>query len=240
MEIIELAKQKASIQAVNENVSETTQILGIGSGSTIVYAVQELAKLYHANKTQIKAFIPSSYQSLQLIIEHKLPLGTLNEHSELDLTFDGCDEIDSNLNCIKGGGACHFQEKLLINNSKNVVLICDYTKESALLCTKYKRGIPVEVLPLSLSCVLKNIQKIKGFVGSKLRMSRDKAGPVITDNGMFCVDVDFGGCSDPLKLHLDLINITGVIETGIFCDVVDKVYFGLGDGTVKNLNKNGY
>ena len=110
--LAEQAKKKASYQAVDSqlNPSQSQMVVGIGSGSTVVYAVERLGELHKNKNLDLKACIPSSFQAQQLILEAGLPLGTLNEFPEIHVAFDGADEVDTAGNCIKGGGGCQLQE----------------------------------------------------------------------------------------------------------------------------------
>src|SRR5271157_311312 len=108
---IEEAKQKAAFQAVDEYVQDN-MIVGVGSGSTVVYAAQRLGERVANENLQIKC-VPTSFQSYQLCVEQGLPLTTLDQNPVLDVDIDGADEIDAQLNLIKGGGGCHVQEKIV-------------------------------------------------------------------------------------------------------------------------------
>jgi ribose 5-phosphate isomerase A len=183
MGALESAKQKCSYDAVEQQVTKDMHVIGIGSGSTVVYAVERLGQLQKAGKIHVKACIPSSFQAQQLILKNDLPLGTLNQYPEIDITIDGADEIDDQLNCIKGGGGCHLQEKLNIVNSKKFIIVADYTKKSTKLGTvviiinKWNKGIPLEVIPLAYVSVQKQLEKLNGK--AVLRMATAKAGDCI-------------------------------------------------------------
>lgn len=129
------AKRLASFKAIDDHISTNT-IIGIGSGSTVVFAVERLAKLHSSGSITLKACIPSSFQASCLILENKLPLGSLNEFPRIDVAFDGADEVDGKLNAIKGGGGCLFQEKLVISASKKWFIVADETKDSKFLGQK--------------------------------------------------------------------------------------------------------
>ncbi|KAJ3324460.1 hypothetical protein HDV06_006871 [Boothiomyces sp. JEL0866] len=234
-DLAELAKQKASFQAIDQQINASTKIIGIGSGSTVVYAVQRLAERVKQESLDIKACIPSSFQSQQLIVQHGLPLATLNQYPKIDVTFDGADEVDDALNSIKGGGACQLQEKLLIANSSKWFIVADYRKDSSVLGQQWKKGVPIEVVPSAYVAVMERIKELGGK--PVLRMATAKAGPVVTDNGMFVVDADFGEIKDPKALDLKLQVVPGIVETGLFCGLADGVYFGMQDGTVKSRFK---
>ena len=109
-------------------------------------------------------------------------LGDVDSFPTIDVTIDGADEVDNALNCIKGGGACHLREKVLAEAAREFIVVADYRKNSSLLGTAWKQGVPIEVAPFAFAKVLKNLQKM-GSPDAKLRMGKAKAGPVVTDNG---------------------------------------------------------
>ncbi|MFW9936222.1 MAG: ribose 5-phosphate isomerase A [Candidatus Thorarchaeota archaeon] len=226
--LIELGKKNAAIKAVEENVKKD-MVLGIGSGSTVVYAVKKIAEMNKEKDLGLKC-IPSSFQSYQLIIENGLNLVSLDQYPDIDVDIDGADEIDENLNLIKGGGGCHVQEKIIASNSKKVIIIADFRKQSEKLGQNWKRGVPIEVIPLAYTSVMRNLKQMKG--NPKLRMAHAKSGPLISDNGNFIIDVDFGKIDNPSELNSKLINIPGVVDTGLFIGLVSKVYIGKDDGNI--------
>ena len=232
-ELIEKGKKTAAIKAVEENV-KSGMVLGIGSGSTVVYAVEKIAELNSANNLNLKC-VPTSFQSYQLIIDHGLTLVSLDQYPELDLDIDGADEIDKDLNLIKGGGGCLVQEKIIASNSRRLIIIADFRKKSELLGEKWKKGVPVEVIPMSYVPLMK---KLEGLGGSpKLRMAQAKVGPLVTDNGNFIIDVDFGTINNPKELNTKVLNIPGVVDTGLFIDMTSKAYIGTSEGDVVILEK---
>ena len=139
--LIELGKKNAAIKAVEENIKKN-MIVGIGSGSTVVYAVERLGEINKEKAMNIKC-IPSSFQSYQLIVQNGLELVSLEQYSEIDIDIDGADEIDKDLNLIKGGGGCLIQEKIIASNSKELIIIVDFRKNSKILGTNWRRGIPI-------------------------------------------------------------------------------------------------
>ncbi len=231
--LIELGKKTAAEKAVEENVKKN-MILGIGSGSTVVYAVQKIAEMNKQNDLNLKC-IPTSFQSYQLIVKNGLNLVTLDQYPEIDLDIDGADEIDKNLNLIKGGGGCLVQEKIIASNSKNLIIIADFRKNSNNLGEKWKKGVPIEVIPLAYKPLMKKFEKLGGK--PVLRMAQAKAGPLITDNGNFIIDVDFGIIENPPELNEKILNIPGVVDTGFFIGMASKAYIGKEDGKVQILEK---
>jgi ribose 5-phosphate isomerase A len=172
----------------------------------------------------------------QLIVDTGMVLSDLSQHPVLDVALDGADEVaPGQLHCIKGGGACQTQEKLVAAAASTFILVADSRKRAKKLLTVWRTGIPVEVLSLGLAPVMRRLEALGGT--PKLRMAgASKAGPVVTDNGNLVVDVDFGGgagVEDPVALHTSIKLIPGVVETGIFPAMAAKAYFGLEDGTVE-------
>ncbi|RDD42722.1 Ribose-5-phosphate isomerase [Trichoplax sp. H2] len=249
--LIEAAKRAAAIAAVDAHVkrqwlhwitqyqilvmsSKNNQVVGIGSGSTIVYAVRRLAERMTDENLQIVC-IPTSFQARQLIIENKLTLSDLERHPQLDVAIDGADEVDDYLNCIKGGGGCHTLEKIIASSAKKFIVIADYRKDSKTLGEKWTKGIPVEVLPFAYATVKAKIHKFGGT--PVLRMAINKAGPVVTDSGNFILDVTFNSAMDWSKTNQDLTMIPGVVDTGLFVGMAEKAYFGMEDGNVKSRDR---
>ncbi|KAF7284849.1 hypothetical protein GWI33_021492 [Rhynchophorus ferrugineus] len=228
---VEGAKKLAAYQAVDNHIKSGYKI-GIGSGSTVVYAVDRLAQRVENENINIIC-VPTSFQSRQLILKNNLTLSDLEVASQLDICIDGADEVDCNLNLIKGGGGCLLQEKIVASCSKELIVIADYTKNSSLLGQQYKKGIPIEVSPLAYVPIKKRLEQLyKGE--AVLRMAVNKAGPVVTDNGNFVLDwKNFDQSLDWNKVNLDLIQWPGVIETGLFINMAKKAYFGMQDGSVK-------
>ena len=227
-ELIELGKKNAANKAVEENIEEG-MILGIGSGSTVVYAVKKIAEMNNSKNLNLKC-IPTSFQSHQLIVENGLTLVSLDQYPVIDLDIDGADEIDASLNLIKGGGGCLVQEKIIASASKKLVIIADYTKKSEILGENWHRGVPIEIIPLALVPIMMKLEKLEGK--PVLRMAKAKAGPVVSDNGNFIIDVDFGLIENPLDLNLKILQIPGVVDSGLFLGMAQTAYIGQEDGTV--------
>lgn len=227
---LEESKKVAAYRAVDEFVKNNS-IIGIGSGSTVVYAVQRLAERVETENLQLIC-IPTSFQAKQLIIKHNLILGELETNPIIDVTIDGADEVDANMTLIKGGGGCLLQEKIIASCSKKLIVIADYTKDSQKLGERYKKGVPIEVIPMAYMPIKNKI--ISTFGGDiKLRSAIAKAGPVVTDNGNFILDwlfvnhdLDWETVNSSIKM------IPGVVEVGLFVKMCDKAYFGQPEGNV--------
>uniref|UniRef100_A0A1D1YGY6 Ribose-5-phosphate isomerase n=1 Tax=Anthurium amnicola TaxID=1678845 RepID=A0A1D1YGY6_9ARAE len=237
------AKRRAAYQAVDENITSESKIIGIGSGSTVVYVIERILQLKDKlNKDCI--FIPTSFQSRLLIIEGGLNLGDIDQYPEIDVTIDGADEVDINLDAIKGGGACHLREKLVAEAAKKFIIVGDYSKRSTTLGEKWKQGVPIEVIPFAYLRVMNSLKEL-GCENPVLRMAKAKAGPVISDNGNFIIDAYFGLIEQPKELLEKIKLLTGVVEVGLFINMSKSAYFGNEDGGVstihfKNLEEENY
>jgi len=225
---IEKGKRLAARKAVDDNL-KNNMIMGIGSGSTVVYAVERIAELVKEKDLNLKC-IPTSFQSYQLIVKNELNLASLDQYPVIDLDIDGADEIDKDLNLIKGGGGCLVQEKIVASNSNKVIIIADFRKNSKYLGEKWKKGVPLEVIPLAYVPLMKRLEKMRGK--PQLRMAKAKAGPLITDNGNFIIDVDFGIIENPAELNNKLLIIPGIVDTGLFINIASKAYIGQENGSI--------
>jgi len=240
---VEEAKKLAAQRAVTEHFSPNFTYVGIGSGTTIIYVVEEISKILRqdtAAKQRIR-FIPTGYQSRQVILKADLTptlFDSLPDDVVLDVAFDGADEVDEDLNCIKGGGACLFQEKLVAERAKKFVCVADYRKLQPRLLSSWPT-IPIEVAPISTFSVLHGLR----ILGSTAPQVRDgllaKAGPLKTDQDFFIIDAPFpkpllteedvaagkgkgdgtDGEWEVQELSKKIKAITGVLEVGLFCGI---------------------
>ncbi|KAI9848490.1 MAG: ribose-5-phosphate isomerase rki1 [Thelocarpon superellum] len=265
---IEHAKRQAAYRAVEDHFPRDATYVGIGSGSTVVYVVEAIAAMGPAVTSSI-CFVPTGFQSRELIVEAGLPLagidslvptsiihprksedavriatgqhdmGLKGERVMLDVVFDGADEVDEDLNCIKGGGACLFQEKLVATSARKFICVADHRKFQKRLLSKWPT-VPIEIIPPAAPNVLRTLKTL-GSPTPFLRLGGSaKAGPIVTDNGNFIIDAPFPPLllsSDPTPafdpsaastlttppqweveaLARRLKEIVGVVETGIFC-----------------------
>lgn len=227
--LIDQAKRAAAFRAVDENLPPHAKVVGVGSGSTVVFVAERLGHL--KNKADFVC-IPTGFQLKQLIIDNGLSLGTIEQYPELDIAFDGADECDEKLNLIKGGGACLFQEKLVAEAAKKFVVVADFRKKSLALGTEWTQGVPIEIVPNSYAKVILDLKKLGAKTAGLRQGGKAKAGPVITDNNNFLLDADFGAIDDPALLHAKIKSLVGVVDTGLFTNLASKAYFGEESGDV--------
>ena len=224
---IEDAKKKAAYAAV-EHVKNDFAV-GLGSGTTVAYAIKALGEKIKREHLNVVA-VPTSYQAFLLAVQHGITITTLEEHSTLDVTIDGADQIDPNLNLIKGMGAALAREKIVASTSKHNIIIADANKKVATL-GQDNQPIPVEVLPFAIAPVQRRILADGGK--PILREAKNKLGPVITDNGNALIDAYFGTINNPSGLEKKLKLIPGVVETGLFIKLADAAYVGTASAVEK-------
>ncbi|MEM2816263.1 MAG: ribose 5-phosphate isomerase A [Candidatus Bathyarchaeia archaeon] len=228
--MVEKAKRYAAVEAV-KHVKDGF-VVGLGSGSTVVYAAEEMGRKVRNGELRIKV-VPTSYQALMLAVDNGIPLTTLDENPTLDLTIDGADQIDESLNLIKGMGGALTREKIVASASKELIVIADESKKVDFL-GENNHPVPIEILPFALKPVMLKIRELGGQ--PRLRESHGKVGPVVTDNGNFIVDAYFGVIRNPLDLDMRLNSIPGVVETGLFVGMAGMAYLGKLNG-VERLDK---
>ncbi len=206
-------------------LAKDNMVIGLGTGSTAAYAIAELGRRV-ASGLKILG-VPTSYQSAFLATGNGIPLTTLDEHPVLDITIDGADQI-AKFSAIKGGGAAHTREKIVAMSAEEFVVVADESKVVDVL----SRPVPLEVFPFARKLVEKQVAGLGG--NAQLRIGVNKDGPVISDNGNFIMDADFGKIDDPYSLDDSLSHCVGIVEHGIFTNI-NAVFIGKKDGTVEVL-----
>ncbi|WP_115120547.1 ribose-5-phosphate isomerase RpiA [Synechococcus sp. UW105] len=223
-------KQAVATAAVDQ--IKDGMVLGLGSGSTAALMIQGLGAKLATGELKDIVGVTTSFQGEVLAAELGIPLRSLNAVDRIDLAIDGADEVDAAFQLIKGGGACHVQEKLVACRADRFVVVVDSTKLVDRLNLDFL--LPVEVLPGAWRQVQAQLQAMGG--NADLRMATRKAGPVVTDQGNLVLDVKFnGGIVDPVGLERDLNNLPGVLENGLFVNLADEVLVGEVNGDVAGV-----
>ena len=226
MDVRDREKQIAARAAVE--LVQSGNIVGLGSGSTATYAVQYLAERVRDGLKILG--IPTSQRTKQLAEQLGIPLTTLDEHDQIDIDFDGADEIDPQLNLIKGGGGALLREKIIASASKRFVVMADSTKQVAHLG---KFPLPVEIIPFAQSLIAKKIAAL----GAKVSLRNYAYGnPYVTDEGHHILDCTFGKIADPPALAEKLRAIPGVVDHGLFIGMAEMALIGK-DGEVVQLRR---
>ncbi|KAI9728555.1 MAG: ribose-5-phosphate isomerase rki1 [Cirrosporium novae-zelandiae] len=235
MSNIEAAKKNAAETAVRENFPKDAKYVGIGSGTTVVYVVEAIKN--SGLDTSKILFVPTGDASKQVVANAGLtPIAfdALPDDVILDIAFDGADEVDDELNCIKGGGACLFQEKIVAMQAKKFVCVADHRKLQSRLLTNWKY-IPIEVAPIAAKRVIRELKKI-GSTNPVVRENKaPKTGSLKTDQDFFIIDAPFkqlltagdvkvgkdgsgkDGVWEVEALADKIKSIVGVLDVGIFC-----------------------
>ncbi len=214
-------QKKIAAEKATEEV-KNGMVIGLGTGSTVYYALLKLGEMIQDGLNIIG--IPTSEGTEKIATEQNISLTTLAKHPTIELTIDGADEVDSHLNLIKGGGAALVREKIIANASNRIVIVVDESKVSQVLGSTF--ALPVEIIKFGWEATQREVDKVCGK--SDLRGGIDN--PLITDNGNYILDCNFAGIPEPEKVELQLNNIPGVVENGIFVDRADKVIIGTPNG----------
>ncbi|PGX12897.1 ribose-5-phosphate isomerase RpiA [Bacillus sp. AFS033286] len=200
--------------------------VGLGTGSTVYWMIQKLGQRVQEGLS-IQA-VPKSKETEVLAQQLNIPLISLNDIQTLDLTIDGADEIDSNLQLIKGGGGALLREKIVAASSKELIIIVD---ESKLVTHLGTFPLPVEIVPFSWKQTESKIQSL----GCQTTLRLKDNDTFITDKNNMIIDCVFPNhISNPANLHDQLKMITGVVETGLFINMTSKAIIGTENG-IKEL-----
>lgn len=214
---------RASLRFVQDG-----DVVGLGTGSTAAYAVRLLGERVRVG-LKIRG-IPTSIQTRELATSVRIPLTTLEEFQEIDVTIDGADEVDPQLNLIKGGGGALLREKIVASASRQLVIIADSSKQVPVLG---KFPLPVEIVPFAQPVVAKRIAALGAQV--KLRQGTD-GRPFVTDEGHYILDCNFGKIPDPRRLARELSDMPGVVEHGLFIGMASVVLMANGS-EVRELHR---
>jgi ribose 5-phosphate isomerase A len=200
--------------------------VGLGSGSTIYWLIDELKRRIR-DGLSFKG-VPTSIETKQLAEKAGIPLIGLEEANELDIAIDGADEIDKKGNVIKGGGGALLQEKIVASAAKELIVIADDTKLTDQLG---KFPLPVEVIPFGHQQVISKIMQLTTCRKVTLRMRNGQA--FVSDHHHYILDCDYGKIGDANGLNDQLHRITGLVETGLFLNMVKSAVIGHRDGRVE-------
>jgi ribose 5-phosphate isomerase A len=196
-------------------------IVGLGTGSTAYFAVVALGERVRAGLKIVG--IPTSVHTGDLARDLGIPLTTLDEHPEIDITIDGADEVDPHLNLIKGGGGALLREKVVASASKKMIIVADSRK---IVPALGEFPLPVEIISFARTVVEKKMVSLGA--SPKLRTKPD-GGPYLTDNGNQILDCSFGKIDDPAALALRLSTTAGIVEHGLFIGLASFALVGRGD-----------
>ena len=222
-ERLERQKQEAALRAVEW--VESGMVVGLGAGSTAAFAVRRIAELLKQGQLRDVVGIPCSNKDGATAAQLGIPLTTLEERTAIDLTIDGADEVDPELNLIKGGGGCLFHEKIVAQASRREIIIVDASKPSSQLGTRW--ALPVEVIPFGWGSQCRFLETL----GAQVTVRQKSDGrPFKTDEGNLILDAAFGPIADPAALARELDARTGIVEHGLFLGIATDLLVAGGDG----------
>jgi ribose 5-phosphate isomerase A len=186
-------------------------ILGLGAGSTAVFAVRRIGALLKEGALRDVAGVPCSRQVAAEAERAGIPLVALEDRPDIDLTIDGADEVDPDLNLIKGGGGALLREKIVAQASAREIIVVDEQKLSPVLGTRW--AVPMEVVPFGWRSQARFVESL----GGRVALRQDGAGgPYRTDQSNFILDCAFGPIRDPSRLAAQLAGRAGIVEHGLF------------------------
>ncbi|HIA33352.1 MAG TPA: ribose-5-phosphate isomerase RpiA [Candidatus Lambdaproteobacteria bacterium] len=224
-----ISEKQRSAEAACEYVKDG-MIVGLGTGSTAEFAVKKIGELVR-NGLSIRG-IPTSDATKILAESEGIPLIDFSETMFIDLTIDGADEIDANLNMIKGGGAALLREKIVASASREEIIIVSVSK---LVQQLGAFPLPVEVIPFGWQVVFNQLESLQG--NPELRLKQGQ--PSVTDQGNFIVDCHFRKIENPEQLEQHLNMIPGVVENGLFINLCTRMIMADGENIIiKNRNLN--
>ena len=219
---VQALKQQAAEAAVDW--VDSGMIVGLGSGSTASFATVRIAQRIKSGELQGILAIPTSLVTEAAAIELGIPLTTLAEHPRVDITIDGADEVDPDLNVIKGGGGALLREKIVAQVTDRLVIVVDDSKLSPQLGTRF--FVPVEVIPFSWESQAVFLEE----QGAKVLRRMDGDQAYQTDQGNIILDCDFGPIAGAAALAATLNARAGIVEHGLFIGMADDVVVAGVDG----------
>ena len=210
---------------------ESGMVVGLGHGSTAVFALRRLGALLDDGSLEGVLGVPCSLQVEAEARQLGIPLTTLEDHPTIDLTIDGADEVDPRLNLIKGGGGALLREKIVAQASLREVIAVDEAKLSPALGTRFR--LPVEIIPFALGTEVLYLESL----GARAEVRRlEDNSPFVTDHGNLIVDCQFEPIDKPEELAAKLDNRAGIIGHGLFIGLATDVLVGTPEG-IRHLTR---
>ena len=223
-------KQKAACQAVE--FIESGMIVGLGTGSTTEFAVRRIAERLKSGDLKNIVAIPTSIRTQKLAGELNIPLCGLDDQPDIDVTIDGADEVDPDLNLIKGGGGALLWEKVVAQASRRNIIIVDQSKLSPCLGTHW--AVPIEVIPFAV----KTEENFLKSLGAAVTLRTAEGGqPYKTDQDNFILDANLGEIADPNGIAARLNQRAGIVEHGLFLGLASDVIVSAEDD-IRHLKRN--
>jgi ribose 5-phosphate isomerase A len=222
-------KQKAAHYAAGFVASG--MVVGLGTGSTAQFALERLGELIRCGRLRDIVGIPSSLRTEKTARDFGIPLTNFETHSEIDITIDGADEVDPELNLIKGGGGALLREKVLAQATRRNIIIVDESKLTPRLGTKW--ALPVEVVPFARAAE----ERFMTSIGATVTLRSKEGRPVATDQGNLLLDARFGPMEKPATIAEQLNGRAGIVEHGLFLGLANDVIVAGQEG-IRHLKRH--
>ncbi len=205
-------KEKAAESA--SSLISDGMVVGLGTGSTAEIVIREIGNRIKTEEFEILG-VPTSLRTEMMAIECGIPITTLSEHPSLDICIDGADQVDSELNLIKGGWGSHTREKIVSYAAKKLVICVEEEK----IMEQLTKPVPLEVLPYAVKIVEKQVNKLGGEPA--LRSEGTRGGYSVTEHGNLVIDADFGVIDNPEEMSTALSSVVGSLEHGLFTNAAE-------------------
>ena len=205
-------KEKAAESA--SSLISDGMVVGLGTGSTAEIVIRAIGNRIKTEEFEILG-VPTSLRTEMMAIECGIPITTLSEHPSLDICIDGADQVDSELNLIKGGWGSHTREKIVSYAAKKLVICVEEEK----IMEQLTKPVPLEVLPYAVKIVEKQVNKLGGEPA--LRSEGTRGGYSVTEHGNLVIDADFGVIHNPEEMSTALSSVVGSLEHGIFTNAAE-------------------
>ena len=211
---------------------ESGMVVGLGYGSTAIHALRLIGELIRRGELNGIQAIPTADLIAEEARRVGIPLTSLEEHPRIDVTIDGADEVDPNLNLIKGGGGALLREKIVAQATLVEIIVVDEQKLSPALGTNF--DLPIAIIPFGR----RPLEEYLRSLGAEPKVRTKTDGkPFVTDNGNYILDCHFGTIDDPYALSAELKNKAGIVEHGLFLDLASEVIIAAGDG-IRSLRRD--
>ncbi len=220
-------KQLAAEKAVS--FLESGMTIGLGTGSTAYWAIEKIGEKVNKEKWKIRA-IATSTRSEEQARRLGIPIVDFSSFKSIDVTIDGADEVDAELQLIKGGGGALLREKIVATNSKHMIVVADESKWVKCLG---RFPLPVEVVLFGWERAFEKLQ----LLGCEAQRRMNGKEPFLTDNGNYIVDCAFGEIKHAPELHESINAITGVVDNGLFINIASKLVLGLNSGETRIISR---
>jgi ribose 5-phosphate isomerase A len=212
---------------------ESGMVVGLGHGTTAIYALRRIAALLESGALTDILGVPCSLQVARDARSLGIPLTTLNDHPEIDVTIDGADEVDPQCDVIKGGGGALLREKIVAQATRREIIVVDPSKLSDALGTQW--AVPVEVVPFGWRTQVGYLE----CLGADVEVRYTESGNLLkTDQGNLILDCDFGPMDEPAEVAEALASRAGIVEHGLFLGLIDDVIVAEPEG-VRHLRAGG-